>query len=95
MPHAFLQEFRDDVVAVARRGEAPFSRIAKDFGVSKSCLQWCFEIVDVEDGVRPGVTLNRLGFCAEFFLVKRQDSGRESARSRFPSDIRCHLGFRA
>ena len=29
-------------------------------------------------------TVHRPGFCAAFFLVKRQDSGRESAWSRFP-----------
>jgi transposase-like protein len=31
-------EFRRDVVAVARKGEAPLSQIAKDFGISESCL---------------------------------------------------------
>ena len=56
MPRAFPMEFRRDVVAVARRGEAPVSRIAKDFGISKSCLQRWLKIADVEDGVKPGVT---------------------------------------
>ena len=56
MPKAFPVEFRRDVVAVARRGEAPISRIAKDFGISKSCLQRWLKIADVEDGVKPGVT---------------------------------------
>ncbi|XUK61805.1 Transposase [Plantibacter sp. RU18] len=56
MPDAFPKEFRNDVVAVARRGEAPISRIAKDFGVSESCLQRWLKIADVEDGVKPGVT---------------------------------------
>ncbi|WP_429462712.1 IS3 family transposase [Microbacterium sp. ZKA21] len=56
MPKAFPKEFRNDVVAVARRGEAPISRIAKDFGVSESCLQRWLKIADVEDGVRPGLT---------------------------------------
>jgi transposase len=37
MPKAFPLEFRRDVVAVARKGEAPLSRIAKDFGTSESC----------------------------------------------------------
>jgi transposase-like protein len=31
MPKAFPEEFRRDVIAVARRGEAPISQIAKDF----------------------------------------------------------------
>ena len=56
VPKAFPQEFRRYNVAVARRGEAPLSRIAKDFGVSESCLQRWLKIADVEDGVRPGVT---------------------------------------
>ncbi len=56
VPKAFPQEFHRDVVSVARRGEAPLSRIAKDFGVSESCLQRWLKIADVEDGVRPGVT---------------------------------------
>jgi transposase len=34
MPKAFPEEFRRDVVAVARKGEAPLTTIAKDFGVS-------------------------------------------------------------
>jgi transposase len=56
MPKAFPREFRDDVVAVARKGEAPVSQIAKDFGVSESCLHRWLQQADVEDGVRPGVT---------------------------------------
>lgn len=56
MPKAFPMEFRRDVIAVARRGETPVSRIAKDFGISESCLQRWLKIADVEDGVRPGVT---------------------------------------
>ncbi|MCK8476400.1 IS3 family transposase [Microbacterium aurugineum] len=56
MPKAFPKEFRNDVIAVARRGDAPISRIAKDFGVSESCLQRWLKIADVEDGIKPGVT---------------------------------------
>lgn len=56
MPKAFPKEFRRDVVAVARKGEAPISRIAKDFGISESCLQRWLKLADVEDGVKPGVT---------------------------------------
>lgn len=56
MPKAFPQEFRRDVVAVARKGQAPIGRIAKDFGISESCLQRWLKIADVEDGVKPGVT---------------------------------------
>lgn len=54
MPAAHPKEFRDDVVAVTRRGEAPIARLAKDFGISESCLRNWLHRADVEDGVRPG-----------------------------------------
>jgi transposase-like protein len=38
MPKAFPEEFRRDVVAVARKGEAPLTTIAKDFGISPAAL---------------------------------------------------------
>jgi transposase len=56
MPKAFPIEFRRDVVAVARKGEAPLSQIAKDFGISESCLHRWLKLADIDDGVRPGVT---------------------------------------
>jgi transposase len=56
MPKAFPLEFRRDVVAVSRKGEAPLSQIAKDFGISESCLHRWLKLADVDDGVRPGVT---------------------------------------
>ena len=55
MPKAFPLEFRRDVVAVARKGEAPIAQIAKDFGVSESCLQRWLKLADSKDGVRLGV----------------------------------------
>lgn len=69
MPKAFPREFRDDVVAVARRGEAPISQIAKDFGVSESCLHRWLHLADVEDGKRPGVTVSE---SAELREAKRR-----------------------
>lgn len=56
MPRPHPEEFRDDVVAVARRGEAPVRQIAKDFGISESCLRNWLYAADVKDGARPGVT---------------------------------------
>src|SRR6202046_4499628 len=56
MPKPFPLEFRRDVVAVARKGEAPLSQIAKDFGISESCLHRWLKLADVDDGVRAGVT---------------------------------------
>ncbi len=56
MPKAFPAEFRRDVVAVARKGEAPITQIAKDFGISQSCLTRWLKLADIEDGNRPGAT---------------------------------------
>jgi transposase len=56
MPKAFPIEFRRDVVAVARKGEVPLLQIAKDFGISESCLHRWLKLADVDDGVRRGVT---------------------------------------
>ncbi|SCL17548.1 transposase [Micromonospora inyonensis] len=56
MPKAFPLEFRRDVVAVARKGEASLRQIAKDFGISEACLHRWLKLADVEDGVRPGAT---------------------------------------
>ena len=61
MPKAFALEFRWDVVAVARKGEAPLSQIARDFGICESCLHRWLKLADVDDGVRPGVTTQ--GVC--------------------------------
>ena len=56
MPRPHPKEFRDDVVAVARRGEVPIAQIAKDFGISESCLRNWLQRADVKDGHRPGAT---------------------------------------
>jgi transposase len=56
VPRAHPKEFRDDVVAVARKGGASIAEVAKDFGISESCLRNWLSKADVEDGRRPGVT---------------------------------------
>jgi transposase len=56
VPKPYPQEFRDDVVAVARKGEAPLNQIAKDFGISEGCLHSWMKKADVADGARPGPT---------------------------------------
>jgi len=58
MPRPHPREFREDVIRVARNRE-PGTRladIAKDFGISESCLTNWLKAADVEDGVKPGAT---------------------------------------
>ncbi len=57
MPKANPEEFRRDVVAVARRKQAPMSQIARDFGISEGCLHRWIKRAEIEDGVREGLTL--------------------------------------
>ncbi len=65
MPKPYPQEFRDDVVAVARKGQAPLNQIAKDFGISEGCLHGWMKKADVEDGNRPGVSEKQPGEVRE------------------------------
>lgn len=51
MPKPFPMEFRRDVVAVARKQEAPLAQIARDFGISESCLSRWLRMADRDDGV--------------------------------------------
>ncbi len=57
MPKAYPLEFRRDVIAVARRKEASLRQIAKDFGISETCLHRWVRRAEIEDDVREGLTL--------------------------------------
>jgi transposase len=61
VPKPFPREFRDDVVRVARRRDpqTTIEQIAKDFGVHPQTLQNWLRKADVQDGVRPGVTVEQ------------------------------------
>jgi transposase-like protein len=54
MPKPYPREFRENVVAVARQGEAGIAQIAKDFGIAESCLRNWLSAADAEDGKRGG-----------------------------------------
>lgn len=53
MPLPFPPEFRQRAVELARQGEIPVSKIAKDLGISDSCLRNWMRQVD-DDGKNPG-----------------------------------------
>jgi transposase len=58
MPKPYPQEFRDDVVMVARsRPEgATLEQVAADFGIHPMTLSKWLRQAAIEDGDRPGVT---------------------------------------
>ncbi len=59
MPKVFPEEFRRDVVAVARRREASQKQIAEDFGISHATLSNWLRQANIEDGDKPGVSRER------------------------------------
>ncbi len=56
MPKPFPAEFRRDVIAVARSSDASMAQIARDFGISESCLARWLKLADREEGLgdKPG-----------------------------------------
>ena len=58
MPAPYPQEFRDDVVRVAQNREPGtlLKQIAKDFGISFSCLTNWMRQAEIEAGNKPGTT---------------------------------------
>ena len=58
MPKPYPKEFRDDVVRVARGRETGvrIKDVAKDFGISESCLTNWLARADRDDGIKPGPT---------------------------------------
>lgn len=72
MPRPYPREFRDDVIAVARRreGGVTLAQVAKDFGISETCLWNWLAAADREDGIRPGPTV---ADTAELRELKRRN----------------------
>src|SRR3954466_9326019 len=56
MPAARPPEFRRRAVELARRREQPIAKIAKDLGISESCLRRWMDQADVDQGVKEGLT---------------------------------------
>jgi transposase len=60
VPKPYPQEFRDDVVRVARNREpgVTVEQIAKDFGVHPMTLVTWLRQADTDEGSKPGVSRN-------------------------------------
>ena len=56
MPKAFPKEFRADVIRVYRESDASMAEVAKDFGISPSCLKRWLAIDDRESLSKPAVS---------------------------------------
>ncbi|MGW3946943.1 transposase [Micrococcus endophyticus] len=73
MHHAgpYPKEFREDVVRVARNREpgTRLTQIAKDFGISESCLTNWMRQAEIEAGNKPGTTATE---AAELRAARRR-----------------------
>jgi len=56
MPAAKPPEFRRRAVELARRREQPIAQIAKDLGISESCLRRWMDQADVDEGHKEGLS---------------------------------------
>lgn len=56
MPAPKSPEFRQRAVELARQREKPIAQIAKDLGISESCLRRWVDQADTEAGHKPGLT---------------------------------------
>ena len=69
MPAAHPEEFRRRAVELARLREKPIAQVAKDIGISESCLRRWMGQADVEDGHKEGLTKDER---AELVRLRRE-----------------------
>jgi transposase-like protein len=69
MPRPRPPEFRQRAVELARQRAKPIAQIAKDLGISESCLRRWMDIADVDDGRKPGLTTDER---AELVRLRRE-----------------------
>ena len=69
MPAARPPEFRRRAVELARLREQPIAKIARDLGISESCLRRWMDQADVDQGVREGLST---GERAELVRLRRE-----------------------
>lgn len=69
MPRPHPPEFRQRAVELARLGDRPVAQIAKELGISDSCLRGWVKQADVDDGAKPGLTSDER---AELVALRRK-----------------------
>ena len=56
MPKRHVDEFKRDVVAVARRGDLTVLEVATDFGVAEETVRRWMRQADIDEGIKDGMT---------------------------------------
>ena len=70
MPAPKPPEFRRRAVELARLKEKPIADIARDLGISESCLRRWVSVADVDDGTKAGLTSDER---AELVRLRREE----------------------
>jgi transposase len=69
MPRPHPPEFRARAVALARERAKPIDELAKDLGISSSCLRGWLKRADIDHGNREGLTTEER---AELVRLRRE-----------------------
>jgi transposase-like protein len=69
MPRPHPPEFRQRAVELARLHEKPIGQLARDLGISESCLRNWLRQADVDEGHREGLTSDER---AELVRLRRE-----------------------
>ncbi len=70
MPKRFPEDFKRDVIAVARRRTVSLDEVAADFDISPSTLARWLRQADIDDGIKDGLTSAEQ---AEIVKLRRQN----------------------
>ncbi len=70
MPAPHPPEFRRRAVELARLKEKPVAEIAKDLGISESCLRNWMSRADIDEGLKEGLTSDER---AELVRLRREN----------------------
>ena len=80
MPTPYPKEFRDDVIAVARKGDQSIAHVATSFGISESCLHRWIHIAERDEARGTGRVPARPAAGSETDLVAENGELRKLAK---------------
>ena len=92
MPAAKPSEFRRRAVELARLREQPIAKIAKDLGISESCLRRWMDQADLDEGLTEGLSGDER---AELVRLRREIRVKEMEIEILKRERLLHPGERA
>ena len=87
MPTPFPKEFRADVIAVARKGDQTRAQVAKNFGISDSCLARWLRVADREDALAASGPSTQAGKSGSDLEAENRELRKRAARLEQENEI--------